>query len=193
MGTDNTPNQGRLSEVQLENALSVKESMDSIHSFCGLMAGFTGFIINEYVNSGGYASEVPFDADGDAVYKEPFTGTFKWGLFLLVMSFSMNLAAAVAAFLWGVFLREGTYREWFMIVVGRSAKLLATGGLFSFCVGVLMFVDTIGLDPWFNYVVNVFAALAFSLIGIGFLYTMVVVAGNTPPEDWMQVMKKING
>ena len=30
----------------LQNAKSVKESMDAVHGFCGLMAGFEGFIIH---------------------------------------------------------------------------------------------------------------------------------------------------
>ena len=38
-------------ENDLRNAKSVKESMDSVHGFCGLMAGFQGFIINEYVQA----------------------------------------------------------------------------------------------------------------------------------------------
>ena len=36
-------------ENDLRNAKSVKESMDAVHGFCGLMAGFQRFKINEYV------------------------------------------------------------------------------------------------------------------------------------------------
>ena len=102
--------------LNAENAKSVKESMDAVHAFCGLMAGFEGFIINEYVNSNGNAAEHPFDAEGESMYEDPFADTFQWGLFLLTLSFSLNLAAATASFLWG-----GARRG------GRSARARAAG------------------------------------------------------------------
>ena len=58
-------------EHDLRNAKSVKESMDTVHGFCGLMAGFQGFIINEYVRMEKKPNE-----------DEELSSIFKWGLFL---------------------------------------------------------------------------------------------------------------
>jgi hypothetical protein len=96
---------------QLADAKSVKESFDSLNAFCGLMAGFEAFIINDYVNAGGLSDQVFFNAAGTDVYEDEFSEEFKFGLFILIISFCCNLAAAMASFLWGVYLREGMYRE----------------------------------------------------------------------------------
>ena len=40
-------------DTELTNIKSVKESLDHIHAYTGLMAGFEGFIINEYANTRG--------------------------------------------------------------------------------------------------------------------------------------------
>ena len=123
-------------ENDLRNAKSVKESMDSVHGFCGLMAGFQGFIINEYVRMEKKPNE-----------DEELSSIFKWGLFLLIISFVLNIGAAIASFLWSVFLREGHYRLWFMKVVGRLVKLMATIAVLSFCVGVLLFICLLYTSP----------------------------------------------
>ena len=47
--TKNSSKKLEWNDNDLRNAKSVKESMDAVNGFCGLMAGFEGFIINEYV------------------------------------------------------------------------------------------------------------------------------------------------
>ena len=45
--TKNAFDERRWNKHDLRNARSLKESMDAVHAFCGLMAGFEGFIIND--------------------------------------------------------------------------------------------------------------------------------------------------
>lgn len=175
---DGIPSGCAWDDTELENAKSVKESMDAIHGFTGLMAGFEGFIINEYINQDG----TPDSAN--------FSWTFEFGLWLLIMSFVLNLAAAMAAFLFGVFIREGIYRPWFMYIVGRLTKLMATGGVVSFVFGVLLFVDTIGLKDGFQYTIyGTSMVLFFSFLGL-FVYTM--VTANDHVDTWKTVMQRVN-
>lgn len=167
----------------LQNAKSVKESMDAVHGFCGLMAGFEGFIINEYVRK----SPAPRDADDD------LSVTFQWGLCLLITSFILNVAAATASFLWGVFLREGHYRLWFMKIVGRATKLMATGAVLTFCLGVLFFIDTIGLQEKVLIPIYTGSATVFSLIMSAFVYTLIRTAIVDTPEMYTDIMDVVNG
>ena len=163
----------------LQNAKSVKESMDAVHGFCGLMAGFEGFIINDYVKKSDYDDE-------------NFSIGFQWGLFLLIISFILNIAAATASFLWGVFLREGHYRLWFMKIVGRATKFMATGAVFSFSLGVLFFIDTIGLDKEMLIPIYSSSAIIFSFIMSVFIYTMVVATAVDTPDMYTKVMDFVN-
>jgi hypothetical protein len=167
-------------EYDLQNAKSVKGSMDSVHGFCGLMAGFQGFIINEYVKM----DKHPEDNELSSI--------FKWGLFLLIVSFILNIASAILSFLWGVFLIEGHYRLWFMKVIGRLVKFMATIAVLSFCVGVLLFIDTIGLDK--NMLITIYSgsAIILSIILSIFLYTMIMLANDTY-DTFIQVMTSVNG
>tara|TARA_B100001175_G_scaffold126498_1_gene107611 strand:+ start:152 stop:829 length:678 start_codon:yes stop_codon:yes gene_type:complete len=169
-------------EHDLRNAKSVKESMDTVHGFCGLMAGFQGFIINEYVRM----EKTPRE------YEE-LSSIFKWGLFLLITSFVLNIGAAIASFLWGVFLREGHYRLWFMKVVGRLVKLMATIAVLSFCVGVLLFIETIGLDNEMLIPIYICSGLFFTIIMSVFLYTMIIVAMIDTSDMYTDVMDSVNG
>ena len=168
-------------ENDLRNAKSVKESMDAVHGFCGLMAGFQGFIINEYVRMEKKPNE-----------DEELSSIFKWGLFLLIVSFILNIGAAIASFLWGVFLREGHYRLWFMKVVGRLVKLMATIAVLSFCVGVLLFIETIGLDNEMLIPIYTCSGVFFTIIMSVFLYTMVIVAMIDTPDMYYSVMDSVN-
>ena len=169
-------------EHDLRNAKSVKESMDTVHGFCGLMAGFQGFIINEYVRIEKNPNE-----------DEELSSIFKWGLFLLIVSFVLNIGAAIASFLWGVFLREGHYRIWFMKVVGRLVKLMATIAVLSFCVGVLLFIETIGLDNEMLIPIYICSGLFFTIIMSVFLYTMIIVAMIDTSDMYTAVMDSVNG
>ena len=169
-------------EHDLRNAKSVKESMDTVHGFCGLMAGFQGFIINEYVRMEKNPNE-----------NEELSSIFKWGLFLLITSFVLNIGAAIASFLWGVFLREGHYRLWFMKVVGRLVKLMATIAVLSFCVGVLLFIETIGLDNEMLIPIYICSGLFFTIIMSVFLYTMIIVAMIDTSDMYTDVMDSVNG
>tara|TARA_B100001173_G_scaffold311740_1_gene329986 strand:+ start:1211 stop:1888 length:678 start_codon:yes stop_codon:yes gene_type:complete len=169
-------------ENDLRNAKSVKESMDAVNGFCGLMAGFQGFIINEYVRM----EKTPRE------YEE-LSSIFKWGLFLLITSFVLNIGAAIASFLWGVFLREGHYRLWFMKVVGRLVKLMATIAVLSFCVGVLLFIETIGLDNEMLIPIYICSGLFFTIIMSVFLYTMIIVAMIDTSDMYTDVMDSVNG
>ncbi len=180
--TKNAFDERRWNTHDLQNARSLKESMDAVHGFCGLMAGFEGFIINDYVQ------KKPKPEDDDAL-----SIAFQWGLCLLIISVILNVAAATASFLWGVFLREGHYRLWFMTVVGRSTKLMATGGVLTFCVGVLSFIHTIGLAE--NILIAIYAgsAMMFSLIMSSFLYTMIKTTARDPPDMFTDVMHAVNG
>ena len=165
-----------------KNALSVKESMDAVHGFCGLMAGFEGFIINEYVQKNGKDDE-------------RLSSTFRWGLFLLIISFALNIAAALASFLWGVFLREGHYRLWFMTFIGRFVKMMATGAVLCFCTGVLLFIDTIGLSDGMLLAIYISSATLFAIILSAFLYTMIKIGkeDGPHPELYEAIMDKVNG
>ena len=169
-------------EHDLRNAKSVKESMDTVHGFCGLMAGFQGFIINEYVR-----------IEKNPIEDEELSSIFKWGLFLLIVSFVLNIGAAIASFLWGVFLREGHYRIWFMKVVGRLVKLMATIAVLSFCVGVLLFIETIGLDNEMLIPIYICSGLFFTIIMSVFLYTMIIVAMIDTSDMYTAVMDSVNG
>jgi len=169
-------------EHDLRNAKSVKESMDAVNGFCGLMAGFQGFIINEYVRMEKNPSE-----------DEELSSIFKWGLFLLITSFVLNIGAAIASFLWGVFLVEGHYRLWFMKVVGRLVKLMATIAVLSFCVGVLLFIETIGLDEEMLIPIYTCSGLFFTIIMSVFLYTMIIVAMIDTSDMYTAVMDSVNG
>jgi len=169
-------------ENDLRNAKSVKESMDAVNGFCGLMAGFQGFIINEYVRM----EKTPIE-------DEELSSIFKWGLFLLITSFVLNIGAAIASFLWGVFLREGHYRLWFMKVVGRLVKLMATIAVLSFCVGVLLFIETIGLDNEMLIPIYTCSGLFFTIIMSVFLYTMIIVAMIDTSDMYTAVMDSVNG
>ena len=169
-------------ENDLRNAKSVKESMDAVNGFCGLMAGFQGFIINEYVRMEKNPNE-----------NEELSSIFKWGLFLLITSFVLNIGAAIASFLWGVFLREGHYRLWFMKVVGRLVKLMATIAVLSFCVGVLLFIETIGLDNEMLIPIYICSGLFFTIIMSVFLYTMIIVAMIDTSDMYTDVMDSVNG
>lgn len=169
-------------ENDLRNAKSVKESMDAVNGFCGLMAGFQGFIINEYVRM----EKTPIE-------DEELSSIFKWGLFLLIVSFVLNIGAAIASFLWGVFLREGHYRIWFMKVVGRLVKLMATIAVLSFCVGVLLFIETIGLDNEMLIPIYICSGLFFTIIMSVFLYTMIIVAMIDTSDMYTAVMDSVNG
>ena len=167
----------------LRNAKSVKESMDAVNGFCGLMAGFEGFIINEYVKKNRNSN------DDD----ETLSITFQWGLFLLIISFILNIAAATTSFLWGVFLREGHYRIWFMKVVGRLVKIMATGAVLNFCLGVLLFIDTIGLNKEMLIPIYVCSGIIFTVIMSNFLYTMIVVSLVDTSDMYTKVMDNVNG
>ena len=169
-------------ENDLRNAKSVKESMDAVNGFCGLMAGFQGFIINEYVRM-----------EKNPIEDEELSSIFKWGLFLLIVSFVLNIGAAIASFLWGVFLREGHYRIWFMKVVGRLVKLMATIAVLSFCVGVLLFIETIGLDNEMLIPIYICSGLFFTIIMSVFLYTMIIVAMIDTSDMYTAVMDSVNG
>ena len=169
-------------ENDLRNAKSVKESMDAVNGFCGLMAGFQGFIINEYVR-----------IEKNPREDEELSSIFKWGLFLLITSFVLNIGAAIASFLWGVFLREGHYRLWFMKVVGRLVKLMATIAVLSFCVGVLLFIETIGLDNEMLIPIYICSGLFFTIIMSVFLYTMIIVAMIDTSDMYTAVMDSVNG
>ncbi len=181
--TKNAFDERRWNKHDLRNARSLKESMDAVHGFCGLMAGFEGFIINEYVkkNSGTQGEE-----------EDALSTVFQWGLCLLIISFILNVAAATASFLWGVFLREGHYRLWFMTVVGRSTKLMATGGVLTFCVGVLFFIHTVGLTEQILFAIYAGSALVFSLIMTSFLYTMIKTTASDPPDMYTDIMDAVN-
>lgn len=169
-------------ENDLRNAKSVKESMDAVNGFCGLMAGFQGFIINEYVRM-----------EKNPIKDEELSSIFKWGLFLLITSFVLNIGAAIASFLWGVFLREGHYRLWFMKVVGRLVKLMATIAVLSFCVGVLLFIETIGLDNEMLIPIYICSGLFFTIIMSVFLYTMIIVAMIDTSDMYTDVMDSVDG
>jgi hypothetical protein len=181
-----------ITEEELKDAKSIKESMDCLNAFCGLMAGFEAFIINEYVNSDGLSDSVVFNAAGTDVYEEAYTNEFKFGLFILIISFCFNLAAAMGSFLWGVFLREGIYRVWFRTVIGRSVKLMAFLGVFTFFLGVMFFIDTIGLGDGYTITIFTVTAFLFLSFGAGFFYTMVGIVPNENMKRCMLVMDAVN-
>lgn len=159
------------SEKQLEDAKSTKESLSACHSFCAVMAGFGGFIISEYVHS-------PVNC--------------KWGLFLLALSFIFNLGAATVSFLWGAFLREGVYRDWFRIVA-RSVILMAMAGVFTFSLGVLLFVETIGVGLPFAFSIDVIVC-SFFLFWLGLFFKTAFHLREHPNDstDAVPVMKVVN-
>ena len=123
---------------------------------------------------------------------EELSSIFKWGLFLLITSFVLNIGAAIASFLWGVFLREGHYRLWFMKVVGRLVKLMATIAVLSFCVGVLLFIETIGLGEEMLIPIYTCSGVFFTIIMSVFLYTMIIVAMIDTPDMYYSVMDSVN-
>ena len=182
--TENSSGKLEWNVDDLRNAKSVKESMDAVNGFCGLMAGFEGFIINEYVKKNQNSN----DDDDDKL-----SITFQWGLFLLIISFILNIAAATASFLWGVFLREGHYRLWFMKVVGRLVKIMATGAVLNFCLGVLLFINTIGLKKEMLIPIYACSGIIFTMIMSNFIYTMIVVSLVDTSDMYTKVMDIVNG
>ena len=168
-------------EHDLQNARSIKESMDSVHGFCGLMAGFQGFIINEYVRIDKYPEE------------NELSSIFKWGLFLLIVSFILNITSAIISFLWGVFLIEGHYRLWFMTIMGRIVKFMATIAVLSFSIGVLLFIDTIGLDNEMRIAIYSVSAIIHVVLLSVFLYTMIILAKDDTHHMYTKVMDSVNG
>ena len=60
-----------------------------------------------------------------------------------------------------------------MKIVGRATKFMATGAVFSFSLGVLFFIDTIGLDKEMLIPIYSSSAIIFSLIMSVFIYTIV--------------------
>ena len=148
------------------------------------MAGFEGFIINEYVNQSG----APPDDDG----QDSISTIFQIGLGLLIFSFVLNVATAMSSFLWGVFIREGTYQPWFMTVVGRMCKLMATGATFTFIFGVLCFIDTIGLEPGLVYTIYAVSIVLFVFFLFLFLFTLVRIVPKVEEGTWKTVMEHVN-
>ena len=90
-----------LSQYDIVNAKSLDESFAAIPAFCGLIAGFEAFVINEYVEK-----EIKDEIE--------YNDEFRAGLFIFIVSFALNVAAAITAFLFGLFVKERTYKECFM-------------------------------------------------------------------------------
>merc|ERR1712070_148896 len=169
---------------ELRNAKATHNSMGAVHGFAGLMAGFQGFIINEYVNVSGKPDEGTMDS------------VFEWGLFLMIISFALHIQSAILGFLWGVFIQEGLWRDWFMTRLGRVIKLMVTLGVSLFVLSVCLFVWTMNFRPAFYIVIYTVAGLFLSGGLILFAYTMLLMRTegqshvneimdliNEPPSD----------
>ena len=133
-----------------------------------MIVGFEGFIFNDYVIKNG--STTP-----------QYSGVFRAGLFVFIISFTLNAATAITAFLFGLFMKEGTYKEWFMtVVVGRATKIMATLGVILFTLEILLlFLSTLQLGD--GYTIAIFfvtAVIVFVAIMATFLWTMIRGAGE---------------
>jgi hypothetical protein len=124
-------------------------SFDQVLAFCGLMAGFLGFIINEYAG--------PARAGTSKNYSD----TFSFGLFFLIMAFMMNVAAAIVSFYFGIYLRNGFYRQWFLWVV-HAVKFVAGCGVLYFTIGILLLIETIKIDYMFKRLIYIAAVVLYS-------------------------------
>uniref|UniRef100_A0A7S4LLK5 Transmembrane protein n=1 Tax=Eutreptiella gymnastica TaxID=73025 RepID=A0A7S4LLK5_9EUGL len=122
-------------DTALQNAKSLKEVLDLCGSFAGLFAGFEGFIINEYVDG----KELPVN--------------IKVGLFLLVISFCLNVCTSTLAIVTGICLRSGLYRKWFRYLIGRVVMLFTLFGVLLFCVAFLLYIFSTGLDKALVYII----------------------------------------
>jgi len=167
--------------TQFRSAKATFNTMNSIHGFAGLMAGFQGFIINEYVNVTGKSSDTSDKLDP----------IFEWGLFLMAISFALHIQSAILAFLWGLFIQEGLWRPWFMTRVGRTIKLMVTLGVGLFVLSVCLFVWTMNFRPGFYIAIYIVAGV-FLTSGMGlFVYTMFEMMMEDPKKTG-EIMDLIN-
>ncbi len=79
-----------------------------------------------------------------------------------------------------------------MKVVGRLVKLMATIAVLSFCVGVLLFIETIGLGEEMLIPIYTCSGVFFTIIMSVFLYTMIIVAMIDTPDMYYSVMDSVN-
>ena len=130
-------------------AKSFMASFDQVLAFCGLMAGFLGFIINEY------------SGPARAGRSKNYSQTFSWGLFFLIMAFMMNVAAAIVSFYFGIYLRNGLFRQWFLWVV-HAVKFVAGCGVLYFTIGILLLIETIKIDYNFKRIIYVIGGVMYA-------------------------------
>ena len=78
-----------------------------------------------------------------------------------------------------------------MKIVGRATKFMATGAVFSFSLGVLFFIDTIGLDKEMLIPIYSSSAIIFSLIMSVFIYTMEPMLMKTQEKQAVGRIKRI--
>jgi type IV secretory pathway VirB3-like protein len=70
---------------------------------------------------------------------------------------------------------------------------MAMFGIFTFFLGVSLFVHTIGLGDGYTYICYLVASGLFVAFLVPFVYTMVILVPNEDPKNFNAVMEAVNG
>jgi len=158
----------KLGEFELYDNNTIQEYKALLHNFesftnmAGLFAGFEGFIINDY------AGQSPSDVNI----------IIQWGIFLLMISLTLNVFVSVLSLVSAQFIRWGLLRRYF-VQISLMCMILAAFATFLFVIAFNLYISQGAI--WDG--AKVFIYLLTSIVTVAFLVIFLFLSVSQMKED----------
>jgi len=157
-----------LGEFELYDNNTIQEykallnNFESFTSLSGLFAGFEGFIINDYTG------QSPSDVNI----------IIQWGIFLLMISLTLNVFVSVLSLVSSQFIRWGLLRRYF-VQISMMCMVLAAFATFLFVIAFNLYISQGAI--WDG--AKVFIYLLTSIVTVAFLVLFLFLSVSQMKED----------